>query len=153
MGACESTCSSSRNEALTAKLTASIANTQPVPKAAISVPETTGPKTLSVLRDVESSAFADCRFSRLTVCWMSPSEAGWKKADAAPKSTIVTKKSGSVMSPVKSSTAVNACTTPRTRSQVSITARRGNRSATTPPTSVKETREIVNAASTPPTAV
>ena len=117
------------------------------------MPETTGPKTLSVLREVESSAFADCRPPRLTVCCTRPSEAGRKNADAAPNSTIARMKSGSVMSPARSSTAVPACTTPRTRSQVSITPRRGRRSATTPPTSVNETREIVKAASTPPTAV
>ncbi len=117
------------------------------------MPETTGPKTLSVLREVERSAFADCRPRRLTVCWTSPSEAGRKNAEAAPKSTIVRMKSGSVISPARSITAVNACTTPRTRSQVSITPRRGNRSATTPPTRVNATREIVKAASTAPTAV
>ena len=61
------------------------------------MPATTGPKTLSVLRDVERSAFADCRLARLTVCCTTPSEAGRKNADAAPKSTIVTKKSGSVI--------------------------------------------------------
>ena len=149
----ESTWSRSRNAALIAKLTASIENTQPVPKAAISVPETTGPKTLSVLREVERRALADCRPARGTVCCTRPSEAGWKNADAAPKSTIVTMKSGSVISPASSITAVNAWTTPRTRSLASMTARRGNRSATTPPTSVKETREMVNAANTPPTAV
>ena len=63
------------------------------------------------------------------------------------------KNSGSVMWCVKSIAAVNASTTARTASQASITARRGSRSATTPPARVKTTRVSVNAASTPPRAV
>ena len=48
---------------------------------------------------------------------------------------------------------MNASTLRAHESQASITARRGSRSATTPPTSVNATRAIVNAASTPPSAV
>ena len=48
---------------------------------------------------------------------------------------------------------MNASTTARTPSHASITARRGRRSATTPPTRVNATRATMNAASTPPSAV
>ncbi len=93
---------------------------------------------LSTFRESASSAFADWRFCVLTVCGTSPSAAGLKNADAAPNSAPVTKKSGSVMWCVRSITAVNAWTTARTPSQASITARRGSRSATTPPASVND---------------
>ena len=46
--------------------------------------------------------------SALTVCGTSPSEAGPKNADAAPKIAAVIKNSGSVMLCVKSIAAVNA---------------------------------------------
>ena len=150
---CVRTRTCTRKNALATKLAESIANTQPVPASAISAPDTAGPKMFSALREIPSSAFAGCRFSGLTVCGTSPSEAGPKNADAAPKIAPVMKNSGSVMWCVKSIAAVNASTTARTASQASITARRGRRSATTPPTSVKTTRVSVNAARTPPRAV
>src|SRR3954447_6467128 len=151
--ACAAIFSWKRKNALTTKLAESIANSQPVPTVATSAPETAGPKTLSRFRESEISAFAPWRFCGLTVCGTSPSAAGLKNADAAPKTAAVTKKSGSVMLCVRSIAAVNASTTARTPSHASMTVRRGRRSATTPPASVKATRASVKAARTAPSAV
>ena len=149
---CAATFSCTRKNALRTKLAESMTNTQPVPATAIRAPDAAGPKMFAELREMFRSAFAGWRHSRVIVCGTSPSDAGPKKAEAAPKTALVTKKSGSVMWPVRSITPMNAWTTPRTRSQASITARRGRRSATTPPTSVKTTREPSPTASTPPSA-
>jgi len=86
-----------RKNALATKLVESIAYTQPAPASATSTPETAGPKTLTPLREIPSSAFAGCRFAGLTVCGTSPSEAGPKNAEAAPETAPTTKNSGNVM--------------------------------------------------------
>jgi hypothetical protein len=56
-----------RNAALTTKLPASAAKTQPAPAVATITPETAGPKTLVALCESERSAFASWSRSRLTV--------------------------------------------------------------------------------------
>ena len=74
-----------------------MANTQPVPAAAISTPETAGPKTFIVFCVRLSRAFAGWKFAGETVCGTSASDAGPKKAEAAPNTAAVTKNRGSVM--------------------------------------------------------
>jgi hypothetical protein len=102
------------------------------------------------LCDMPSSAFACWSSPGATVAGTSAIAAGPKKAEAAPKSAAVTTKRGSVIACMKINVAVTTSTAPRTTSQLIITVRREKRSANTPPTSEKTTRESANVASTTP---
>ena len=129
----------SEEGALATKLTASIANTQPVPAVAISPRDRRPEDVHRVLREGEQRVRA-LQVRHADRLRHEPVGGGPKKADAAPKTAAVTKNSQSVIWWVRSIEAVNAWTIARTPSQASITARRGRRSATTPPTSVNRTR-------------
>ena len=74
--ACAGSRSCNRKNALATKLSASIANTQPVPAIATSTPETAGPKTFIALRERPSSALADWRLPGEIVRGTSPIRRG-----------------------------------------------------------------------------
>ena len=103
--------------------------------------------------DIPRSAFASCRLAALTVIGVSPVDAGLKNAVAVPARACKTISSQMWALCDRRSTATVAWTAMRATSAVSITARRGNRSANTPPTSRKITSGAVFAAITRPRSV
>ena len=130
------TCIAATKITLKRKLPASIAKTHPAPATATMAPARAGPKTFVVLRESEISAFACCNRPALTVWGMSALEAGLKNPAAAPAMPCNIASCQTCAVPAKRSTAVVACVPSRTRSAPIITARRGSRSAQTPPASV-----------------
>src|SRR5205085_6480819 len=83
-GTCAATRVAVTKATLNRKLAASTAKHQPAPAAATIAAETTGPKMFVALRDIESSAFAFCRFPALTACGRRAVHAGVKKPAHTP---------------------------------------------------------------------
>ena len=149
-GTCTGSRSSERKKALTPKLAASTAIAQPGPTPATSAPPIAGPTIPADAIEMPRSAFACCSRSALTVSGVNPVEAGLKKADAEPATAWRTAICQMRAECVRSSTATAPWLPRRTRSAVSMTARRGSRSAKTPPTSRNATSGAVFAAITQP---
>ena len=89
----------------------------------------------------------------LTTAGMIPEIAGLKNALAAPAIAASAASIHTPGSPVMSSAAIAPWAASRIRSVVTISARRGRRSAHTPPTSRNATSGTVRAASTIPRSV
>jgi len=98
--------------------------------------------------DSPRSAFACCSRSGLTVIGVKPVEAGLKNALAVPEIAWRTTISQICALCVRISIATPPCVPKRTTSAVSITARRGSRSAKTPPMRRKPTSGTAFAAKT-----
>jgi len=93
-------------------------------------------------------AFAWGSRAALTVIGVKPVDAGLKNADAEPATACVTTSCQSRAFPEINSAAITPWLTKRAASAVSITTRRGSRSAKTPPTRRKTISGIVRAAKT-----
>ena len=102
------------------------------------------------LSDIESSEFAFCKLPALTACGTRAVDAGVKKPAPAPAADWRTASCQTWAVPSRSSTAVAASVAKRRRSAETITARRGSRSAQTPPTIVEMPSATVRAPSTAP---
>ena len=142
-----------RQITLTTNVAASKANSQPVPKTAMSTPPTAGPPTLNRLCGRSRRLLACCSWSAGTVSGVSPVEAGPKNDAPIPYSTAPTAISHTRAWPVSSSTASTASTPPRSTSAASITNCRRSRSAHTPPASRNTTRATVCSAAMSPMSV
>jgi hypothetical protein len=96
------------------------------------------------------SAFASWSFAALTISGRRPVEAGWKNDDATPKTAEDTARCQTSIASVTNATAITAWTTARTASAPIISARRGSRSAQTPPMTTESMRAPMCAPRTMP---
>jgi hypothetical protein len=141
------------NGAAAPKLAASIAIAQPGPAAATSAPPSAAPKTLAAFSAGRSRAFACWIIASGTVCVTIPCEAGKKNAAEVPFSTLRTTSCQISALPVSRSAATFPCVAMLTTFEVTMTARRGSRSAITPPRRMNAAFGIERAARTRPSSV
>jgi hypothetical protein len=127
-----------------------MASAYPGPTATMRMPASAGPASCIDAIDIPRRAFASCSRPALTVIGVSPVDAGLKNAVPVPASACRTISSQMRAVCESSSAAVAAWMAMRATSAVSITPRRGRRSAKTPPASRKTTSGAVFAAITKP---
>ena len=111
-----------------------------------------GPRISPVETALERSAFAGCSCSAGTTSGSRPVDAGLKKPVAVPVTPASSASIHTSAEPAISRAAIAPWLATRTRSAITITARREARSATTPPSSTLPTRGNTPAASTSPTS-
>ena len=142
----------SSSSPLAAKVVASTASAQPAPTTATSTPAATGPPISPADSSVARMPLACWSFCAGTIAGSSPVEAGLKKPVAIPVRPVSSAMLQTSAAPAITSAASRPCVTTRERSAPIITARRGMRSATTPPISRLTSSAPVRTASTSPIA-
>jgi hypothetical protein len=124
----------SRHAALTAKVAASAPNAEALPRAPTSSPPSAGPARNRVTgRVAEGVGLDQSALGRMS--GKTAEYAGWKNASAAPNTAARTTRCQTSSTPPADRNAMTPTAAPRTRSEASITARRGSRSLTAPPIS------------------
>jgi hypothetical protein len=140
--------SPARQAALTRNVRESRPSAQPAPTPATSPAEIAGPAMPDADIEMPRRPFASCSRSGLTTWGVSPVAAGLKNAVAIPCNACNAAICQISACPEMSRTAVVPWVPSRIRSAPIITARRGSRSANTPPISKNATSGTERAANT-----
>lgn len=121
------------------KVEALNASAHPGPISATTRPPSAGPSTFATFKGRRSTAFAANRNSGGTNWTIDLWEAGWKKAEAAPRRKTEAASIHSSATPARISMAMATCTTPETAFAMTITRSRRTLSPSTPPTRSRNT--------------